>query len=153
MTDTSHVRTGHRRNANGRSRHVPADPTMWASARGEPPATVTITWAIDAHDTTIVDLTGEMCTLTEQRIRGLLADVAETSPGNVAIDASAVTFIDSRGLSLLLATQNRLAERGLRCRFVNPSRIVRRVSNSFNSTTSCPSAFADGQSHHDVHDR
>jgi anti-anti-sigma factor len=127
MTETSRARTGHRRNANRRSRHVPADTTTWESARGEPSATVTITWAVDAHDTTIVDLTGDLCTVTVQRIRALLADVAERSPGNVAIDASAVTFIDSRGLSLLLVTQNRLAERGLRCRVVSPSRTVRRL--------------------------
>ena len=100
---------------------------MWASADGEPPAAVTITWAIDVHDTTIVDLAGDLCTETVQRTRSLFADVADTSSGNVAIDASDVTFIGSRGLSLLLGTQSRLAERGLRCRVVSPSRAMRRV--------------------------
>jgi anti-anti-sigma factor len=40
---------------------------------------------------------------------------------------SAVTFLDARGLSLLLLTQNRLTERGLRCRIVSPSHVVRRL--------------------------
>ena len=127
MTEMSRAGNGHPPTANRRSRPVSPPTTMWASTRDEPPATVTIAWALDAHDTTIVDLTGDICTVTVQRIRTLLADVAETSPGNVAIDASAVTFIDGRGLALLLATQNRLAERQLRCRVVNPSRTVRKL--------------------------
>lgn len=117
----------HRRNAKRRSRHVPADTTMWASAHEEPPASVTITWAIDVNDTTIIDLAGDICTEAVQRIRRLFSDVADTSAGNVAIDASDVTFIGSRGLSLLLGTQRRLAERGLRCRVVGPSSAMRRV--------------------------
>ena len=124
---TRTVGTGHPETVNDRARHLPAEATTWASGAGEPRAAVTITWAVDAHDTTIVDLSGEMCTLTERRIRGLITGVAETSKGDVAIDASEVTFIDSRCLSLLLGTCNRLAERGLRCRVVNPSRIVRRL--------------------------
>lgn len=126
MQEANRARTAHRR-ARRRSRHVPADTTMWESARGEPPATVTITWAVDAHDTTILDLTGELCTRTVQRTSDLFAEVAETSLGDVSIDASAVTFIDSRALSALLVTRNRLAERGLRCRVVSPSRTVRRL--------------------------
>jgi len=109
------------------SRHVPARTTSWASVRGEPPATVVITWAVDQHDTTIVDLTGDMCTVTAKRVGALFAEVAAASAGDVAIDASAVTFIDSAGLSLLLATQDRLAERGRRCRIVSPSRPARRL--------------------------
>ena len=127
MTQISPARTAHRWNAKRMSRHVPADTTMWASAHGEPPASVTITWAIDAHDTTIVDLAGDVCTEAVQRIRSLFSDVADTSAGNVAIEASEVTFIGSRGLSLLLGTQSRLSERGLRCRVVSPSRAMRRV--------------------------
>ena len=98
---------------------------MWASAHEEPPASVTITWAIDVNDTTIIDLAGDICTEAVQRIRRLFSDVADTSAGNVAIDASDVTFIGSRGLSLLLGTQRRLAERGLRCRVVGPLSAMR----------------------------
>ena len=97
------------------------------SSRGEPPATATITWGVDDHDTTIVDLTGELCTATAHRVRRLVEEVAEASPADVAIDMSAVTFIDSRGLALLLLMRTRLAERGLRCRLVNQSPVVRRL--------------------------
>jgi anti-sigma B factor antagonist len=100
---------------------------VWVSSRDEPPATATITWAVDDHDTTIVDLTGEMCTATCHRVRRLVEEVAEASPADVAIDMSAVTFIDSRGLALLLLTRSRLVERGFRCRLVNPSPVVRRL--------------------------
>ena len=106
---------------------MPPNTTMWASAPGEPPATVTVAWAVDAHDTTIVDLAGDLCTVTVRRIRDLFSDLADTSAGHVAIDASEVTFVGSRGLSLLLATQSRLAERGLRCRVVSPSSVMRHV--------------------------
>ena len=61
--------------------------------------------------------------------RDLIQEAADVSPADVAIDMSAVTFIDARGLSLLLLTQNRLAERGLRCQFVSPSHAVRRLFN------------------------
>jgi len=112
-----------------RARNVPPDRTVWVSARSEPPATATITWGVDAGDTTTIDLTGELCILTVSRVRQLIQEAADASPANVAIDMSAVTFIDARGLSLLLLTQNRLAERGLRCQFVSPSHAVRRLFN------------------------
>ena len=146
MSETSRAETGRPPSAaSRRSRHGPAATTMWASSGGHPPATVVITWAVDAHDTTIVDLTGDLRTVTAQQIRTLLANVAERSPGDVAIDASAVTFIDSQGLSLLLVTQDRLAERGLRCRVVNPSGTVRCLFNLHHldhhlSTASAPNA-------------
>ena len=101
--------------------------TVWVSAREEPPAEATITWAIDEEEVTSLDLAGVLCTLTVQRVRDLIAEVAEASPAPVAIDMSGVTFIDGRGLSLLLTTQERLAARGLGCEIVNPSPVVRRL--------------------------
>ncbi len=55
------------------------------------------------HDTTTVDLTGELGTLTAERVRKLFETTAETSEASVAIDMSDVTFIDSRGLLLFSA--------------------------------------------------
>jgi anti-anti-sigma factor len=110
-----------------RSRHIPFGRTVWVSSRREPPATATITWGVDAHDTTIIDLTGELWTATVDRVGKLVDEVADVSPADVAIDMSAVTFIDARGLSLLVLTRNRLAERGLRCRIVNAAPVVRRL--------------------------
>ena len=101
--------------------------TVWVSARDEPPAEATITWAIEEDDVTSLDLAGVLCTLTVQRVRDLIAEVAEASPAPVAIDMSGVTFIDGRGLSLMLATQERLAARGLGCAIVNPTPVVRRL--------------------------
>lgn len=106
---------------------VSASRTMWVSSRSEPPASATITWGVDAHDTTTIDLTGELCTVTVDRVRQLVDEVVNASPSNVAIDMSAVTFIDARALSLLLLAQDRLAERGLRCRIVSPSHVVKRL--------------------------
>ena len=110
-----------------RTRNLLSSRTVWVSARSEPPATATITLGVDAHDTTTIDLTGELCTMTVNRVRQLIEEVADASPAGVAIDMSAVTFIDARGLSLLLITQHRLAERGLGCRIVSPSEAVRRL--------------------------
>ncbi len=101
--------------------------TVWVSARDEPPAEATITWAIDEDEVTSLDLAGVLCTLTVLRVRDLIAEVAEASPSPVAIDMSGVTFIDGRGLSLLLTTQERLAARELGCEIVNPSPVVRRL--------------------------
>jgi anti-anti-sigma factor len=97
------------------------------SARDEPPAEATITWAIEDSEITTVDLAGVLCTLTVHRVRDLIAEVAESSPAPVAVDMSAVTFIDGRGLSLILTTQERLSARGLGCEIVNPSPVVRRL--------------------------
>lgn len=101
--------------------------TVWVSTRDEPPAEATITWAIEDDEATTLDLAGVLCTLTVQRVRDLIAEVAEVSPAPVAIDMSGVTFIDGRGLSLMLTTQERLAARGLGCEIVNPSPVVRRL--------------------------
>lgn len=127
MTTLSDTRTEDGRTTRRRSRHTPFGRTVWVSSRHEPPATATITWGIDAHDTTIIDLTGELWTATVERVRELVDEVADVSPADVAIDMSAVTFIDARGLSLLVVTRNRLADRGLRCRIVNASPVVRRL--------------------------
>lgn len=127
MTNWSKPRTDGCGTSRHRSRSVPSSRTVWMSARSEPPAAATITWGVDADDTTTIDLTGELCTMTVNRVRQLVEEVAEASPANVAIDMSAVTFIDARGLSLLLLMQQRLAERELRCRIVSPSDVVRRL--------------------------
>jgi anti-anti-sigma factor len=127
MTDTTRVQRAFKPARRRRPRPVPPQCTLWESAPGEPPANVTITWGFDAHDTTTIDLTGELCTRTVQRIGGLMTHVAQHSPADVAIDASSVTFIDCRGLSLLLGLQGQLAQRELRCRIVSPSRVVRRL--------------------------
>ncbi len=101
--------------------------TVWISARDEPPAEATISWAIENDGATTVDLDGVLCTLTVERVRDLIAEVAEVSPAPVSIDMAGVTFIDGRGLSLMLLTQERLAARGLGCEIVNPSAAVRRL--------------------------
>ena len=125
----SDARTERHRTHEALPRAAQRERTVWASAPGEPSASATVTWGIDVHDTTTVDLTGELGTLTAERVRKLFETTAETSEASVAIDMSDVTFIDSRGLLLFLRTQDRLAERGLRCRIVNPSKCVRRLFN------------------------
>jgi anti-anti-sigma factor len=127
MTDTTPVQRTFQPATLRRSRPLPQQCTLWQSAPGEPPANVTITWGFDAHDTTTIDLTGELCTRTVQKIGALMTHVAQHSPADVAIDASSVTFIDCRGLSLLLGLQCQLAQRTLRCRIVSPSPVVRRL--------------------------
>ena len=82
---------------------------------------------MESGDVTTVDLNGVLCTLTVERVRDLIAEVAEVSPAPVSVDMAGVTFIDGRGLSLMLRTQERLAARGLGCEIVNPSTVVRRL--------------------------
>jgi anti-anti-sigma factor len=116
---------GHR--SRRRPRRAAASRKTWRSGPAGPPATATVTWGVDSNDTTTVDLSGEWGKSTTQHVSEFIEEVADVSPANVAVDMSEVTFIDGRGLSLLLRTQNRLADRGLRCRIVSPSPVVRRL--------------------------
>ena len=127
MTQIDDAQTAEHVRRRRRPHALPLRRTEWISARGEPPAKVTVTWGVDADDTTTVDLTGELCVLTARRVNDLFDSIAERSASDVAFDMSEVTFIDCRGVSLFLHAQERLAERGLRCRVVSPSHVVRRL--------------------------
>jgi anti-sigma B factor antagonist len=71
---------------------------------------------------------GEVDMARAQELRpGWLAAVDEHRPDRLVIDLSAVTFIDSGGLSLLVVLNRRQIERGGTTLLANPAPIVRRV--------------------------
>jgi anti-anti-sigma factor len=65
-----------------------------------------------APDTTPVALGPDMTIAQAAAWRDTLVDALCTASGNLALDLSAVTDIDSAGLQLLLATRRSLHERG-----------------------------------------
>lgn len=82
--------------------------------------------SIDIRDN-VVTLEGE---LDMDGVGGLgrsLGDLIDTGSGEVVIDLSALTFIDSSGLGALVDTQKRLLERGRRLDLRAPSRFVIKV--------------------------
>jgi anti-sigma B factor antagonist len=55
------------------------------------------------------------------------AGVAAVEPAGLAVDLSAVSFIDSTGLAALIEINNAVQAHGQRLRIVSPSRCVRRI--------------------------
>ncbi len=53
--------------------------------------------------------------------------VSESAVDEVVLDLEGVAFMDSAGLGSLLATQDRLGDRGIRTKIARPSDAVRRV--------------------------
>jgi anti-anti-sigma factor len=76
----------------------------------------------------VVSPAGELDAYTAPRLRRALVDIVDEQ-GNmrVAVDLSAVTFIDSSALSVLVGLYRRLMERGGTFALANPSRPVLKV--------------------------
>lgn len=100
---------------------------MWVSARGEPPARAVITWPETDGEPVTIELVGVLCTLTVQRVGGLIDDVGRSAAEMVDLDLNGVTFIDGRGVSMIVALQQSLGERGVACRITRCSNVVRRL--------------------------
>ena len=62
----------------------------------------------------IVVLLGELDIDSAPELTALLASVVEKGPAEVMVECSGLSFIDSSGLSVLIAAQKRLTERGAR---------------------------------------
>ncbi len=59
-------------------------------------------------------LLGELDIDGAPELTSLLASVVENGPAEVMVECSGLSFIDSSGLSVLIAAQKRLTERGAR---------------------------------------
>ena len=74
-----------------------------------------------------VGLVGEIDMATEALLRDHLDAAAVQDPGGVKLDVSGVSFIDARGVSVLVHLSRQLAHAGAEVVLVDPSRSVRRV--------------------------
>jgi anti-sigma B factor antagonist len=88
-----------------------------------------LTWRLEpAGADTILHLSGALDLDTVSRL-GLQLDelVRQEGGGEVTIDASELTFIDSTGLHVLINAQRRLTRQGRRLRVIDPPESVRRA--------------------------
>ena len=73
-----------------------------------------------------VTVTGEVDVYTSDQLHRTLTS-ASTRSSHVVADLSAVTFLDSTGLTVLVTAHRQLDDEGGRLDIVNPSKQVRRV--------------------------
>ena len=58
-------------------------------------------------DSAFIVVSGELDLSTTNRLDGAIRDAEETDIGRIVVDLSAITFVDSTGLSVLLAAKRR----------------------------------------------
>lgn len=75
----------------------------------------------------VVALTGELDAHTVGRLRSLLAEHLLAGPGNLVIDLSGLTFIDSAGLAVLIAADKGVRRAGTRMVLAAPRAPVSKV--------------------------
>ena len=80
---------------------------------------------VDGH--TKVRMTGDIDLATAPELPQRLDPVLVAGTGDVDLDLSEVTFLDSRGLVALLAARRALHDKDHRLRVLNPSKPVLRV--------------------------
>ena len=77
----------------------------------------------DAHGESVVVLSGELDAETAPRLKTLL----DESTGSVVIDVANLSFVDSVGLSVLIAANNRARQHGDRVVLRHPRRPLLRL--------------------------
>jgi anti-sigma B factor antagonist len=77
----------------------------------------------------VLSVQGELCLSTVEALREPLFEAIETAPGNIVIDLTECTFIDSCGLEILALGSWRLAAADPRLELVvvSPRSAVRRI--------------------------
>ncbi len=85
---------------------------------------VAVNWQ---EDRAIVAVTGEVDLASAPRLSAALDEVTANLPRSVEVDLSTTSFFACRGLSVLMAAHERLAERGAVLVVRGVSRVVRRV--------------------------
>jgi len=75
----------------------------------------------------VVALSGELDADTAARLRALLAEQLLAGPGNLVIDMSGLTFIDSAGLAVLVAADKGMRRAGSRMVLAAPRAPVSKV--------------------------
>jgi anti-sigma B factor antagonist len=93
------------------------------------PVHVEMAWE-QAGDVLVVTFAGELCTWSSEVLRAPLLELISTrNCQRVDMDLSDVSFIDARGLRLLLVARTRAAELGKTLAVTVPSPAVTRVLN------------------------
>jgi anti-sigma B factor antagonist len=90
-------------------------PALGASLRPRGPVQFEIVQE-DLPDETILRANGEVDVMTAPRLSAQIETILRTRPGNVTVDLTGATFLDSAGLHVLLNAARRLTRRsrGLR---------------------------------------
>jgi anti-anti-sigma factor len=89
----------------------------------DPPATLVIDTQLDATGSPIVILSGELDTSNVASLETAMASITSQSPRLVTFDLTALGFMDSAGIAVLINTAAEVSEVHLR----QPSPIIRRV--------------------------
>jgi anti-sigma B factor antagonist len=82
---------------------------------------------IHAEPDTTIQLGGEVDLATAGPLQDRLELVTDATTGDVTVDLTNVTFLDSTGLAALLAASRRMQRDGRRLTLVNPCAAVHRV--------------------------
>jgi anti-anti-sigma factor len=100
----------------------------WQEQRGGAPGPRAGRWSstVDGQSAE-VQLSGELDIDISPRLRDFFTDLSAGGVTAMSIDCSAVSFIDSVGLSVLIAIHRRCEEDGGAVTIVNPSRVVVRT--------------------------
>ena len=77
----------------------------------------------------LVTLTGEVDVYTAPELRKRLIEAVDTGSGSLVVDMSAVDFIDSSGLGVLVSILKRVSEQGQTMTIVSDREIVLKVFN------------------------
>jgi anti-sigma B factor antagonist len=86
--------------------------------------------------TVVVHVTGDVDTATAPAVRQALAGVIDEQGSlSVRVDLTGMTFIDSTGLSVLVAALTRMREKGGTLTLANPSRTAIRLFEMVGFTT------------------
>ncbi len=84
--------------------------------------------AVSQHpQAAVVALSGELDAHTAAQLRTLLAEQLLAGPGNLILDLSALSFIDSAGLATLIAADKGTRRAGMKLVLAAPAPSVRKV--------------------------
>jgi anti-anti-sigma factor len=75
----------------------------------------------------VVRLRGELDVSNLDELRGVFDRLLRAVPQPIVVDLSGLRFADCAGISVLVATRNRLAAHGLDLKMTSPQPIVRRL--------------------------
>lgn len=78
----------------------------------------------DANGRRTIVLRGDLDAYTGPRFSDCLAEAVNGGRGDLAVDMSAVSFVDSSGIAILVATAKQLRDRGNTLVIQSPPRMV-----------------------------
>lgn len=82
---------------------------------------------VETGGDTVIHVAGEFDLATVADLRQPLDDVIDTATGDITVDLSAVTFLDSTALTVLVGAHQRAAADQRRLKVRNPSPVVHQV--------------------------